>query len=129
MIYHESMKKQVKGSCHCGKVQFEANLKDNKVISCNCSICHMKGFMHVIVDKQDFTLLTGEESLQLYQFNTKTAKHYFCQNCGISSFYIPRSHPDGYSLNYRCLNGIDDNDFDFSHFDGKNWEKSVHKLR
>lgn len=117
----------MKGGCHCGKVQFEVKAPE-KVVICNCSICTKKGFLHHIVKKEDFKLLTEWDNLENYQFNTKTASHLFCKSCGICSFYIPRSHPDGYSVNARCLEGFDIEKVGVSDFDGQNWEKSRHTL-
>ena len=73
------------------------------VLDCNCSICRMGGFLHLIVPASRFRLLSGADDLVEYTFNTGTARHRFCRHCGIKSFYVPRSHPDGYSVNARCL--------------------------
>ena len=94
-----------KGGCHCGAVAWEAETDDNVVIDeCNCSICQMVGFLHLIVPKSKFRLVKGDDQLTEYRFNTGVAKHYFCKTCGVKSFYVPRSNPDGYSLNLRyCM--------------------------
>ena len=96
---------EVSGGCHCGAVRFSARMPDPPVpaLSCNCSICSMTGFLHLIVPAQRFRLLSGEDALTEYTFNTGAAKHRFCRHCGIKSFYIPRSHPDGVDVNARCL--------------------------
>lgn len=73
------------------------------VLECNCSICRMSGFLHLIVPASRFRLLAGTDALTEYRFNTGVARHLFCTTCGIKSFYVPRSHPDGYSVNARCL--------------------------
>ncbi len=73
------------------------------VLDCNCSICRMGGFWHLIVPASRFRLLAGADDLVEYTFNTGTARHLFCRHCGIKSFYVPRSHPDGYDINARCL--------------------------
>jgi hypothetical protein len=73
------------------------------VLDCNCSICRMTGFLHLIVPAARFRLLSGADDLIQYTFNTGAAKHRFCRVCGIKSFYIPRSHPDGVDVNARCL--------------------------
>ncbi|RUP51135.1 glutathione-dependent formaldehyde-activating [Jimgerdemannia flammicorona] len=93
------------GSCHCGLVRFEcqAPAEGIEVQECNCSICYKKGFQHLIVPKSRFRIVTGEEVLSCYTFNTHVAKHYFCSKCGISPFYVPRSNPDGMDINYRCI--------------------------
>ncbi len=116
------------GGCHCGAVRFRVKVDKHEAILCNCSICTKKGFLHLIVPATNFTLLQGEEALTAYTFNTGTAKHTFCQTCGIHSFYRPRSHPEGYSVNVRCLdNDVIDN-FEFIGFDGQNWEKNINNL-
>ncbi len=116
------------GGCHCGAVRFKVRSSLEKVFVCNCSICTKKGFLHVIVPKGDFELITGERVLKLYQFNTKTARHYFCRHCGISSFYVPRSHPDGVDVNARCLDDFRPNELHLESFDGRNWEENIHRI-
>lgn len=93
-----------RGGCHCGRVRFEVDAPAAlQVLDCNCSICRMAGFLHLIVPKARFRLLSGEGDLGEYTFNTGAAKHRFCRHCGIKSFYVPRSHPDGIDVNARCL--------------------------
>ena len=99
-----------------------------EAVRCNCSICDMKAFLHVIVPEGRFELLSGAEALSEYTFNTHTAKHLFCRHCGISAFYRPRSHPDGVSANLRCFDGDVQSDFEVTDFDGKNWEANVARL-
>ena len=92
------------GACHCGKVRIEVDAPARiTAIECNCSICHMTGFQHLIVPAARFRLVQGAESLAEYTFNTGVAKHRFCKTCGIKVFYIPRSHPEGIDVNVRCL--------------------------
>lgn len=93
-----------RGSCHCGAVQFEVEAPERiKCGDCNCSICSKSDYLHLIVPKSKFRLLKGEENLTTYTFNTEVAQHKFCKTCGIKSFYIPRSNPDGHDVNVRCL--------------------------
>lgn len=93
-----------RGGCHCGAVAFEVDAPARVTVSeCNCSICRMSGFLHLIVPRSRFRLLRGADSLVTYTFHTATAQHLFCRRCGIKSFYVPRSNPDGYSVNVRCL--------------------------
>lgn len=93
-----------RGGCHCGAVRFEVDAPAHlTLLDCNCSICRMTAFQHLIVPASRFRLIQGAEALTEYRFNTGTAKHRFCQHCGVKSFYVPRSHPDGYSINARCL--------------------------
>ena len=93
-----------RGACHCGAVAFEVDAPARLTVSdCNCSICRMSGYQHLVVPRSRFRLLKGAESLTEYRFNTGTARHLFCRHCGVKSFYVPRSNPDGYSVNLRCL--------------------------
>ena len=87
----------------------------------------MTGYLHLIVPKSNFTLLSGESSLQTYTFNTGVAKHYFCKICGIKPFYIPRSNPDGMDVNVNCLDEYPSN-ITIVDFDGQNWEQNAHKV-
>ena len=112
-----------KGGCHCGRVVFEVLAPGEiEVQACNCSMCNMTGFIHLIVPKSRFKLLKGKDALTTYTFNTGTAKHLFCKHCGVKSFYVPRSNPDGYSVNFRCLDAEDFTSVLTTDFDGKNWE-------
>lgn len=93
-----------RGGCHCGRVRFELQAPAQlQALDCNCSICRMSGFLHLIVPASQFRLLSGADALVEYTFNTGAARHRFCRHCGIKSFYIPRSHPDGIDVNVRCL--------------------------
>ena len=112
------------GGCHCGRVRFEVTAPAHLEVSeCNCSICSKTGFLHLIVPKSRFKLLSGEQSLATYRFNTGVAKHLFCTNCGVKSFYVPRSHPDGYSVNARCIDEGTVEGMSVKKIDGKHWEK------
>ncbi|MEO6366044.1 MAG: GFA family protein [Luteimonas sp.] len=93
-----------RGGCHCRRVLFEVDAPAAiDALDCNCSICRMGGFLHMIVPATRFRLLSGGDALSEYTFNTCTAKHRFCRHCGIKSFYVPRSHPDGIDINVHCL--------------------------
>ncbi len=119
-----------RGHCHCGAVLFEIETPDEvELIDCNCSICRMTGYLHLIVPKTRFRILRGEPVLTSYTFNTGTAKHLFCSVCGIKSFYVPRSHPDSYSVNFRCLNAEEFRSVVTTEFDGAHWEQNVGNLR
>lgn len=123
MIWH-------KGGCHCGAVAFEVKAPMRiEVDACNCSICAMTGFLHLIVPKSRFRLLKGVDALSTYTFNTGTAQHLFCTHCGIKSFYVPRSHPDGYSVNLNCVDQSGFEDVTIIPFDGQNWEVNVGGLK
>ena len=112
------------GGCHCGRVRFEVQADAAlEVQECNCSICSKAGFLHLIVPAARFRLLRGTEVLTSYQFNTGTARHLFCSVCGIKSFYVPRSHPDGFSVNARCLDAGTVTGMRVRKCDGRNWEQ------
>jgi hypothetical protein len=116
------------GSCHCGAVRFEVEAREPIVCyDCNCSICRRVGFLHLIVPRSRFTLLHGEDALSRYTFNTGVAQHFFCKHCGIKPFYIPRSNPDGYDINVRCLDPLP-GQFRIEPFDGENWEEHAHTV-
>jgi hypothetical protein len=113
-----------RGGCHCGRVRFEVEAPSRlAVVECNCSMCAKSGYLHLIVPKSRFRLLQGQDALTTYTFNTGTARHLFCSKCGIKSFYVPRSHPDGYSVNARCLDPQSVEAMDIEPFDGRDWEK------
>ncbi len=117
------------GGCHCGAIRFEVELPNSfEVEDCNCSICAMSGNIHVIIPSSRFQLLQGQEKLVEYSFNTKQAKHLFCQTCGIKSFYLPRSNPDGYAVTWRCLDEWQTLDVTINKFDGQNWEANAYKV-
>ena len=117
-----------KGSCHCGSIVFEVEApKDIEADYCNCSICSKSGFLHLIVPLNKFKLLKGSETLSTYTFNTGVAKHTFCKICGIKPFYTPRSNPDGIDVNVHCIDA-ENLSVNIMDFDGKNWEKNVHKV-
>ncbi len=113
------------GGCHCGKVRFRVQGDLADIADCNCSICTMKGFLHLVVPREQFTLLSGQDAITTYLFGTNTAKHTFCRHCGIHSFYVPRSKPDGFSVNIRCLDGIDIAAVRPHAFDGRRWEEAM----
>ena len=119
----------IPGGCHCGTVQFEVKTARNLTVQhCNCSICEMTGFIHLIVPGRYFRLISGLDSLSEYRFNTGVARHYFCKKCGVKSFYVPRSNPDGYSINLRCLNLPRDMQVSEQKFDGRHWEENAGQL-
>ena len=117
------------GGCHCGKVRFEVDAAaDIEVTKCNCSVCSMTGFLHLIVGEANFRLLTDKADIKTYTFNTHMAKHMFCRHCGVKSFYIPRSHPDGVSVNVNCIDPATITSISSSDFDGRNWEQNISDL-
>jgi hypothetical protein len=117
------------GGCHCGKVRFRVRVDTFEAVECNCSICTKKGFLHLMVEASAFELLAGKDDLVTYTFNTHVAKHHFCGTCGMHPFYVPRSHPNGFDVNVRCLDDDAMNRFTVSSFDGKHWEDNIEALR
>jgi hypothetical protein len=119
---------EVSGGCHCGAVRFTANLPQPPVpaLACNCSICSMTGFLHVMVPHERFELLTGRDALTSYRFGTGAADHLFCSICGVKSFYQPRSHPDAWTVNVNCLDQVPE--LSVQQFDGRNWEQAKARL-
>ena len=117
------------GGCHCGKVRFKVRSTFESALLCNCSICQRTGFVHLIVEKEDFQLLSGEQNLENYQFGSQIAKHLFCRSCGVKSYYVPRSHPDSYSVNLRCVENLDLGSINIIPFDGQNWNANIDKIR
>ena len=111
------------GGCHCGAVRFEVETPDQiDAQACNCSVCAMTGFIHVIVPESRFRVTKGAGALTTYTFNTHTARHMFCSTCGVKAFYRPRSNPDGWSVNARCLDDTAGLTLTVEEFDGRNWE-------
>ena len=119
---------EARGGCHCGRVRFTARLPNPPVpaLDCNCSICRMSGFVHIMVRHDNFVLDEGAESLTRYRFGTGAAEHLFCSNCGVKSFYQPRSHPGCWSVNAPCLDEQPELIVDW--FDGRNWEQAAARL-
>ncbi|HLX53124.1 MAG TPA: GFA family protein [Aquella sp.] len=112
-----------KASCHCGAVQFEltlpCGLEDPR--RCNCSMCCKRGAIAASVTLDGLKITKGEDMLTLYQFNTMTAKHYFCSKCGIYTHHQRRSNPLQYGFNVACLEGINPYDLgDVPIYDGIN---------
>ncbi len=124
------MDERFEGGCHCGRVRFAVTPRELVALDCNCSVCTKKGFLHVIVEKDRFALLSDPSELTTYTFGTGVAKHTFCRTCGMHAFYTPRSHPDGVDVNLRCF----DDDaararFEVRPFDGKNWERAAPSIQ
>jgi hypothetical protein len=118
-----------RGGCHCDAVRFEVEAPAQlEVAECTCSICRPVAFLHLLVSRDSFRLLSGSDRLTSYRFNTGVAEHSFCSICGIKSFYVPRSHPDGYSVNARCLDPATVVSLRIVPFDGANWEAHAAEL-
>ncbi len=117
------------GACHCGAVRFAVALPDDITAhECNCSLCKKVGFLHLIIPKDRFTIKEGEDHLTDYRFNSGVAKHYFCKTCGVKAFYVPRSNPNGWSVNLRCLDRTEFTKITIEPFDGQNWEANADTL-
>ena len=116
------------GNCHCGAIKFKfLSEKSVKIWKCNCSICKPYDYQHLFIKHKDFNLLSGNQEISSYKFGTKNAEHLFCKICGIKSFYQPRSHPDMYSINLRCVNNPPSVKKIFE-FDGSNFEHSIKNI-
>ncbi|MEP4146794.1 MAG: GFA family protein [Halioglobus sp.] len=116
------------GSCHCQAIKFEVEAPEEVELErCNCSHCSKAGYLHLIVPLSKFTLLSGEDYISTYTFNTGVAQHSFCKVCGMKPFYIPRSNPDGIDVNVNCLD-TKPPVMTIVDFDGQNWEQNAHKL-
>jgi hypothetical protein len=119
----------LQGGCHCGAVRFSIEVADRpELLDCNCSICAKTGYLHLIVSHDKFTLVSGSEQLVSYRFGSGAAEHLFCRTCGIKSFYQPRSHPHGWSVNFRCLDLDHGLEPAIRCFDGRNWEAARQEL-
>jgi len=105
---------QIDGACHCGTVRFHVKLTDGLRTArrCTCSYCRMRGAVAVSADLDDIEIVAGRDALTLYQFNTMTAKHYFCSICGVYTHHQRRSNPRQYGVNAACLEGVSPFDFD-----------------
>ena len=126
MTEAEPILKTYRGGCHCRRVRFEVDAPVVLTVQdCNCSLCRMSGFWHLIVPAARFRLISGKDELTEYTFNTGVAKHRFCRVCGIKSFYIPRSNPDGIDVNARCLDEAEVGEIVVEPFDGREWERNA----
>jgi hypothetical protein len=118
-----------RGGCHCGAIRFEVEGEPSVVTICNCSICAMTGYLHWEVEPAHFHLLTSDDAILTYEFGTRTAKHHFCRECGISPFRRSRVNPEAIDVNARCVEGVDVEKLEVEHFDGQNWEEAAAAVR
>ena len=97
-----------RASCHCGAVQIDLYLPNGVVEPrrCDCSMCRRRGAIAISVPLAGLKIVAGHEKLKLYQFNSHTAKHYFCSVCGIYTHHQRRSNPQQYGVNLGCLEGV-----------------------
>jgi len=118
------------GGCHCKAVQFEFTAPEiMSMTQCNCSICAMSAYQHIFIPKTDLQFIQGQDALTTYTFGTHAAKHMFCKICGVKPIYGPRSHPDSYSVNLRCIDGDTVKVSKTIEFDGQNWDKNISALK
>ena len=118
-----------RGGCHCGAVSFQVEAPaDLEATVCNCTICTKSGFLHLIVPASRLHV-EGDENLTTYRFNTGTAQHTFCRICGVKPFYVPRSNPDGFSVNVNCIDRTTVRNVRTTPFDGRNWEDHASTLQ
>ena len=103
----------IDGACHCGGVRFTVRLTDGlrSALRCTCSYCRMRGAVAVSADLDGINITQGSELLTVYQFNTNTARHYFCSRCGIYTHHQRRSNPSQFGVNVACLEGMSPFDF------------------
>ena len=94
------------GACHCGHIQFEVDLELDHVRVCDCSICRKRGALNFRVEESQLRVLTPVSDMTLYQWHTATAKDYFCPICGILPFRRPRTAPELWTINIRCLDDV-----------------------
>lgn len=101
-------------SCHCGAVELAVTLPDAYKTKrrCDCSYCRRRGAVALSAPLDGIAIVRGADMLSLYQFNTCTAKHYFCRNCGIYTHHQRRSNPNEYGVNAACLEGVNPRDLD-----------------
>lgn len=114
------------GGCHCKSVRWKVIAPSSVVAwECNCSDCYMRANTHFVVPAERFELLgDSDKFLTTYTFGTHTAKHTFCKICGITSFYYPRSNPDGVAVTFRCVDSGTLKHVEIKQFDGRNWDSS-----
>lgn len=118
------------GRCHCGSVKFYVKApRELSAVRCNCSICQMSGFLHLLVAGNKLGIECGEEFLTAYQFNKNIARHTFCRVCGIKPFYRPRSNPAGFSVNIRCLDKRTIERITVREFDGEHWDQAFRSMQ
>ena len=118
------------GACHCGAVAVTVRLPERPVVDiCNCSICTKSAFQHLLVAADAMDITQGEDTLTTYTFNTHQAQHLFCRVCGVKVFYVPRSHPHGFSVNARCLRDFKPDPNAVRSFDGRHFEDNIATLQ
>lgn len=120
---------RIEGGCHCGAIRFAVHTAELQALDCDCSICRKKGSLRLVVSADELEVLSGSDSLTDYQFNTRIAHHLSCSTCGMHPYYTPRSHPDGFSVNVRCLDNPWPRRFEVVPFDRENREENIEHIR
>src|SRR5690606_8667688 len=124
-----NQRRTYQGSCHCGRVRFQLDARLDYAMECNCSICQRVGALWHGASDGNLRITAGGDELACYQFNTMTAKHYFCRHCGVHPFTRPRLDPTRWAVNVRCLEDVDGATLPLHHFDGRNWEQAATSLQ
>lgn len=121
--------RQYTGGCHCGDVRYRfESVHIKELLRCNCSLCSSNDYLHWFVPHEKFSLLSSPSALTEYRFHTKQARHLFCSRCGVKSFYQPRSHPQCWSVNARCVDALDWQCLKIRLFDGQSWSSAREQL-
>ena len=124
-----SGKRAYQGGCHCGAVRFSADIDLGKGASrCNCSVCLKTGVTSTMIKPADFTLLSGQDHLQTYEWGYRISQRFFCKACGVHSFargHLEEVGGDYVSVNVSCLDDIEPTAIKVVHWDGRhdNWEQ------
>jgi hypothetical protein len=113
------MTQTYQGSCHCGRVRFELRANIDHARVCDCSLCRRRGALNFRVEPEQVRFLTPLEDMTLYQWNTMTAKDYFCPTCGMLPFRQPRTAPHLWTVNLRCLEDFDLDSVEWRRLDGQ----------
>lgn len=117
------MEHRYQGRCHCGAIRFSLRTGEpiTRALRCNCSICARRGapMSTMVFDPLDLNIQADEGALSLYQFGTRTAKHFFCRHCGIYPFHETARTPGKCRVNLGCIDGIDSVNLPFDVFDGR----------
>lgn len=119
---------ELRAACHCRTVLYLVKGPINRAVRCTCSFCSAIGALWYVTDDAGLRLISGKDALQLYQFGTMTAKHYFCRHCGAHPFSRPRLNPEKWVVNLHCLPSVDLETLPISTFDGAHWDQAVRAL-
>jgi hypothetical protein len=110
------------GGCHCKAVRYEVDIDlSQAVIECNCSYCEMRGLLLSFVPAESIKILTGEDELTEYRFNTEKIAHLFCKTCGVQPFgrAMREDGNVGYAINVRTIDAVNLAEVTRMPFDGR----------